>query len=44
MCIAIVALAIHWTRTGQTEPAATLLGHLEVRKNTRFRIVPPAAE
>jgi hypothetical protein len=28
---AIEALAIHWTETGRTEPAATLLGHLEAR-------------
>ena len=34
MWTAIEALAIHWTKTGRTEPAATLLGHLEA-KNIR---------
>jgi predicted ATPase/class 3 adenylate cyclase len=33
--VAIEALAIHWTETGRTEPAATLLGFLEARKDLR---------
>ena len=33
---AIEALAIHWTKTGRTEPAATLLGHLEARTSTTY--------
>jgi hypothetical protein len=35
MWIAIEALAIHWAKAGRTEPAATLLGHLEA-KNLRL--------